>query len=291
MSIKTLSNGLILQKGLRSLRPLKGGTRIAKAVARMANRACYHGKWPAIDSRNLHYILDADSEIDWQLFFCGGFDNSLLSFLETILHPGDILVDVGANIGCISLPATTMVGTAGKVLAFEADPQIFYKLKVNNDQNALPSLECLNIALGAVEERKKFFRPPTSGMFSDAVGSLYPNQWLDGGFNFDVFVRPLDKVLHEKGITRIRCIKIDVEGGEMDVLRGSFNTLRSCHPVLCIEMCRHTYSAAGWTPKDLTDFLAPLGYVFKALDGKSGQLLPLESTPEYDFLNLVAAVP
>lgn len=281
------SRGLMLQKTLRSLVRYKGGTRLARLLARKADSAYFKGQWYA-QARELHYLLDIKSEIELQLLLYGGFDQGLLSYLGSSLSPGDTFIDVGANIGAVSLPAAAIVGTEGHVFAFEADPLIFDKLNTNINLNSFPYLEPLNQALGSEAETKTFYRPPSNGVFSEAVGSLYSSDWHSGGSAFQVEVRTLDSVLHALNVSQVDFIKIDVEGAEIDVLKGSLQTIEAHRPNLCIEVCPHTYSAAGWTTQDLMELLLPFGYRFEVLDGHSGQTRPLISSTDTDFLNLIA---
>ncbi|MFM7244192.1 MAG: FkbM family methyltransferase, partial [Planctomycetaceae bacterium] len=119
---------------------------------------------------------------------------------------------------------------------------------------------------------------------------LYSNDWHSGGSAFEVEVRTLDSVINALNVSHVDFIKIDVEGAEIDVLKGSLQTLESHRPTLCIEVCPHTYSAAGWTTQDLVELLLPFGYRFEVLSGHSGQTRPLSSSGDTDFLNLIARV-
>jgi FkbM family methyltransferase len=287
MNTSRHSRGLKLQKTLQSLVKLRGGTRVARFLARKANSVYFKGQWFA-QARDLHCLLDVQSEIELQLLLYGGFDQALLRYLASSLSPGDTFVDVGANIGAISIPAAAMVGPAGHVFSFEADPQIFDKLTTNINFNSLPQLEPLKEALGSESGVKTFYRPPSNGVFSEAVGSLYASEWHSGDSAFDVEIRTLDSVLQGRNINQDDFIKIDVEGAEIDVLKGSLQTLERHQPTLCIEVCAHTYDAAGWNTQDLMELLLPFGYRFEVLDGRSGLTRPLSSHSDTEFLNLIA---
>jgi hypothetical protein len=146
----------------------------------------------------------------------------------------------------------------------------------------------LKEALGSESGVKTFYRPPSNGVFSEAVGSLYASEWHSGDSAFDVEIRTLDSVLQGRNINQDDFIKIDVEGAEIDVLKGSLQTLERHQPTLCIEVCAHTYDAAGWNTQDLMELLLPFGYRFEVLDGRSGLTRPLSSHSDTEFLNLIA---
>jgi FkbM family methyltransferase len=217
--------------------------------------------------------------------------DEILPNLVTFLDSPEWVVDIGANIGCICLPLAKHVGDRGCVLSFEADPAVFQKLQDNFSLNSFPQWRGFNEALGSSPGTLTFHRAASSGSFGNAIGSLYANDWHAGGSTFEVSIDTLDRVLGRDQINRVDVIKIDVEGAEMDVLRGSLQTIEKYRPILCLEVCEHTYTSAGWTPQDLFDLLTPFGYSFEALDERNpGQTRPLRGPHDRDYLTLVARV-
>lgn len=279
------------QKLIQSLVRVKGGIRVARFIARLLNDAFFKGKWAAIDGQGVKYRLDIISELEWQILCYGGFDLPLLAVLKRHLRLGDTFIDIGANVGCISLPLVSHLGVDGHVLAFEADPEIFQKLQTNASSNSFIQLSGFNHAIGSTTGSVVFHRATNSSSFGQAVGSLYASDWHSGGSTFQVNVDSLDRVLDKHPVKRVHAIKIDVEGAEMDVLRGSLLTIERNLPLFVIEVCKHTYISAGWTPQDLFDLLSPFGYSFEALDEKNpGQTRPLPGIIDVDYLTIVARV-
>jgi FkbM family methyltransferase len=281
----------ISQKAIQRLCRVKGGTRVARWLAGFLNRVAFKGEWIAQDREGVWFALNVDSELEWQVLAYGGFDFALLDYLRSVLQPGAVFVDVGANVGCVCLPAANRVGARGRVLAFEADPAVFERLQRNASLNDLPQWRGQALALGRSAGAMTLHRGAGSGAFGQAVGSLYASDWHQGGSTVQVPVDTLDHALEAGAADRVDVIKIDVEGAELDVLKGGLATIQRHQPLLCVEVCEHTYTSAGWCPKDLFDLLAPMGYSFEALDERNpGKTRALQGPQDRDYLTLVARV-
>ena len=157
------------------------------------------------------------------------------------LRDGDVVFDVGANIGLFSLFVHATVRDA-RVLAFEPSPPTFEKLRANVEMYGL-AVEPFDCGLSDTERDVELtFYPQASarsGVYADAAEearvtrSFMANQegrllehadaLIAGRFEGQIFTRPmrrLSDVLHERGIERIDYLKIDVEKSELDVLSG-----------------------------------------------------------------------
>jgi FkbM family methyltransferase len=283
--------GLKSQRLIQRLCRLKGGTRVARRLAGFLDQSFFKGRWTALDRDGVKFSLNVNSELEWQILAYGGFDFSLLDILKTAIAKDSVFIDIGANIGCICLPLAKHVGDRGCVLSFEADPAIFKKLQHNTSLNSFAQWRGFNHALGSTPGTLTFHRAANTGSFGHAVGSLYASDWHSGGSTFEVSVDTLDRVLDKDQVNRVDAIKIDVEGAEMDVLRGALQTIERYRPILCLEVCEHTYTSAGWTPQDLFELLSPFGYSFEALDERNpGRTRQLQGPDDRDYLTLVARV-
>jgi len=131
--------------------------------------------------------------------------------LQSYLRPGDVVVDVGANIGTESLAASALVGESGKVFAIEPQPRIYDFLKQNIALNGFVNIVPLNFAVSEVE-----------GVLTIADGLLdTSNMVVASGRGQHVPAKPLDTVLEPFALVCIDLLKIDVEGYEYDVLRSA----------------------------------------------------------------------
>jgi FkbM family methyltransferase len=169
-----------------------------------------------------------------RLFYFHGveYEPSLVRALDRLLAPGDVFVDIGANIGFVSVLAAQVVGPGGKVIAFEPHPgarETFRAAIAINDLGA--TIEIVEAAVGAPGgETTRLFLTDASVLsttdperapladdhpFTSAID--VPLVTLDGWLRTRPDVTP-----------RIAAIKIDVEGTETDVLAGMTETLTAC---------------------------------------------------------------
>ncbi|HSH62274.1 MAG TPA: FkbM family methyltransferase [Acidimicrobiales bacterium] len=167
-----------------------------------------------------------------------------MRFLVDFLRPGDLFVDVGANVGVYSLLACSVPGV--EVWAFEPSNEAFAHALENVRINHLG--DRLHVVRAAVSKRagRGFL---TIGL--DTVNRLdhtrsHPNEAVE--------VVELDSYLADtrEDLTKLSAMKVDVEGSEPDVLAGAFRLLDDASPVLVIERNK---------PEELREMLSPRGYV------------------------------
>ena len=145
--------------------------------------------------------------------------------LQGMLRPGETFVDCGANIGLWSLVAAKAVGPFGKVIAFEPNPRTFARLAEHVESNRLSdTVRAINACAGA-DEGFASFRCETEHNISRVVSLHDPDA-------IRVPVTTLDASLLD---VRVTGIKIDVEGHELNVLRGAREVMRRDRPWIGIE--------------------------------------------------------
>jgi FkbM family methyltransferase len=135
------------------------------------------------------------------------------------LREGDVVVDAGAFPGDYTLFAARQVGSSGRVIALEPDPKNRNRLERNIHKSGYPNIEVLPYGLWDIE----------TSLHLDAggVASTLSSSDTDTG----VRVKPLDSLLAEVGVDRIDVLKMDIEGAELQALRGAEQFLRSCRYV------------------------------------------------------------
>lgn len=179
------------------------------------------------------------------------------AFLKRYLKQGDTLVDVGANIGDLTLTAALAVGPKGKVYSFEAHPRTYGFLRKNIALNNCSNITLFNLALG--DKESEIF-------FSDL-------KWDDlnhvSGRSQGISVKMArldDLALLE---SHIQLLKIDVEGYEKFVLDGASSTLRKVSCIYFESWERH-FSKYGYTCRDVINLLSEQGFtVLKFADNES----------------------
>ena len=168
-------------------------------------------------------------------------------FFEALLKPGDVVVDVGANIGALTLCAGARVGNSGKIFSIEAHPVIFGYLMRNLRFNKSTNVQAHNLAIG---NRKG--KATCTDRWSD-----YQNSIGAGSEGIEIDLCPLDEVIPNEA--RIALLKIDVEGYELFVLQGASSTLDRT-AVVYFESWQTHFERYGYLPADVVTFLEGKGF-------------------------------
>jgi FkbM family methyltransferase len=199
---------------------------------------------------------------DWSQrlsYFLGRYhEDSLQLLMSVCLCPGDRFVDVGANIGLITLHGSWLVGTGGRIDSFEPNPECS---KIVEDIIRINQITNIAFHNAALSESKG---DAVLTLFEDHLGGSTlanvvadPNAHVSGTVSVRTEVG--DDVLASDP-RPIKLIKIDVEGFELNVLKGLTTTLVTSHPIVVTEVIEGQLNAAGSGRKDLTAFFERLGY-------------------------------
>jgi FkbM family methyltransferase len=162
-----------------------------------------------------------------------GYEASVLRAVERFVAPGNYCIDVGANVGPVTLALARQVGPFGRVLAIEPGPPYVARLRRNLQANPRLRDRVVLLQAGISEtEGSLLWRPdplhPFNAGLSHVHGASVPGEVL-------VPVTTLDAAVAQQGWGRVEFIKIDVEGMELEVLRGARGTLESLRPVVLFE--------------------------------------------------------
>lgn len=185
-------------------------------------------------------------------YWLGSYEKEKVKIFEENLKEGDIVFDVGANVGFYSLLAAEIVGSFGSVFSFEPLLQNFNYLKGNIELNKIKNINIFNIAVSS-ESGLAFFNTNNNrsqGQISKSgkikVETVKLDEWVDGK------KLPLPSVM-----------KIDVEGAEMQVLEGAKSLILQSHPMIFLA----THG------KDIhekcCDFLISLGYKLEPIGAEN----------------------
>jgi FkbM family methyltransferase len=142
-----------------------------------------------------------------------------LALFKDYCRPGDTVIDVGANIGEVSIVCSQRVGATGHVFAFEPHPRIYQFLLGNLLFNRCSNVSCHNVALGEREATMMFSNDKRDDMNHIDVSGSIP-----------VVVTTLDRALPSSAVA---FLKVDVEGDELGVLRGAARTISMTACVNC----------------------------------------------------------
>jgi FkbM family methyltransferase len=145
---------------------------------------------------------------------------------RTHIEPGDVILDVGANIGMFSIRFGRLFRDT-TIYAFEPNPSVYRRLVRNISANALTKVEPINVAIASSAGGRPFF---VTG--ATVTGSLYEGSSNYTTPSFDAETIALDCFCEMRRIRSIGLLKIDVEGAELEVLKGAIKTLRICKQVV-----------------------------------------------------------
>jgi FkbM family methyltransferase len=252
------------------------------------------GKSKQVEVRRggVRWRLDLEEGIDFSIYLLGAFERSTVATLRALVKAGDVVLDIGANIGAHTLGLAKNVGAAGKVYAFEPADFAFQKLLRNLALN--PELEkrtkAAQAMLGAGGEK------PPNGVYAswplEKVDSVHPKHRGRFVSTEGAVVDTLDGFVAREKVSRINLIKMDVDGHELPVLQGCRSVLREQRPVIVMEMSPYVHAEEQNSFAAVIELLKEFRY--KIEDARNRKTLPLDAAalerliPDGAGINVVA---
>lgn len=204
--------------------------------------------------------------------FVGDLDPKVSWVIDRVLRPEDTALDIGANLGLVSLRMCARVGPKGQVHAFEPQPRLVTLLNETLARNPNLPLTLHPIALGPENTELEMSVPAHNAGGASLVSSVA----RPGDRRFSVPVRRLTDYVGTLGLIRIDVIKMDVEGFEAHVLEGGIEILQKTRPhtILLEENALDPKTHAS----PALDILKTLDYKIYALPKRllSVRLVPIE---------------
>ena len=207
--------------------------------------------------RGFRMTLDLQDAEQLKIYFYGHYHERYeAKLIETLLTPGEVFWDIGANIGYFSLVAATALKGRGQVVAFEPGQAAFARLTDNVALNAFGNLTTYPLAVAAAPGEARLYR---AADIADTGASLYSPGESQAAYEVCRTVS-LDEFRRQESLPCPTLIKVDVEGAELAVLRGAPELISRDHPLLLLEMEEKNLAAAGASKGLIQEFLLPLGY-------------------------------
>jgi FkbM family methyltransferase len=229
------------------------------AIHALSRRNCPRPFWARLapELGGAWFACDLRDGIAREAFFTGRYEPQETAVVQRILRPGMTVVDVGANWGYFTLLAARRVGPAGRVVSLEPDPRLHDRLRANVAHNGLNnvSAHALAAAAGAGTLRLAGFDESGDNWGVSRLG--------DGpsGAAFDVAAEAVDGLLDELGIDEVDLLKMDIEGGESQAIRGMADGLkRHRYHRLLLELHPGLLAEQGVTVEDVCRPLGANGY-------------------------------
>jgi FkbM family methyltransferase len=229
--------------------------------------------------RETHLSMYLNNDLSRQIFITGCIDPNEFAFLDRFLEPGMTFIDAGANEGIYSIFAAQCVGGSGTVWAFEPSERELGRLRLNADINAL-NLTIFSLGLSDSERDAELAVAENRHAGLNTLGRI-PYAGVGIARAEHIKLVRLDDVVSKHPLSRIDMIKIDIEGGELNMLRGAVETLRRYRPFLLFELLRPALASQGASPEEVIEFLHKQGYTLYEFDPSTG--LPTLARPlEYN---------
>lgn len=188
----------------------------------------------------------------------GLYERPELDLMRSLLGPGATMLDLGAHTGTYALHAARAVGPTGAVYAFEPLPSNAERLRVNVGLNGFTQCTVVQSAVSDVAGRAPFQSVEVGG--ESGWGSMV----IDASavtHAIEVDVVTVDGFAQANGLGRVDLIKLDIQGSELQALRGAEHVLRTSRPhVLCEVVDVYWGSGQTTTAADLAAFMTDLGY-------------------------------
>jgi FkbM family methyltransferase len=176
--------------------------------------------------------------------------------LARVLGRGGAFYDIGANVGYLTIVGAALVGPEGSVYAFEPVPANAAALRRNLALNGLAHASVVEQAVSDEAGRQTLVLALDSGGAALSVADRPP----DAAGTIEVDVTTVDRFVGRTGVRPPSVVKIDVEGAELNVLKGMGATLESHRPAVLVEVDGPTDERVDAKARACIDFLASRGY-------------------------------
>lgn len=191
-------------------------------------------------------------------FLAGTYEPEKTAAICRLSLPGHAVYDIGAHVGYYSILMAGLVGAMGRVYAFEPRPINHAFLSRHVRLNHCENIQTYCVAIGGEQGQATPGTARLETRTGTGTGHLSPTG------NLTVAITSLDEFIHAQKLQPPNLVKIDVEGGELEVLRGARRTIEQYRPTLIIAT--HTY------PLDAAcrEFLLARGYFDEILEQEQG---------------------
>ncbi len=237
--------------------------KLAYHVVKLGRSALGKSDRAVVARRGVRYDLDLAEGIDLAIFLQGQFEPDTAAACARHIRPGDLVLDIGANIGAHTLQLAKAAGPSGRVFAFEPTRYAYEKLQRNLALNPdiagrVTARQCFLAAVdGAPTAGEIYSSWPLAGgeaLHAKHLGQAMTTQGAE--------TRSLDSILADAGDPPVALVKLDVDGFECDILAGASALLQKRRPVFVMELAPYVLAERGASLERLLAYFLPNGYRF-----------------------------
>lgn len=239
-------------------------------------------------------LARSTNKIESKLLGSRGYDLSNFEVVNSVVREGNVCFDIGANIGVYSAVMSRLVGQSGHVHAFEPVKHVRRRLRLNLALNGSRNVSVNGFALGHEAGQLEMFQVK-EGLFRGGTSTFLHNDNVQemGVESFDkelVDIITLDEYVARNKVPAIDFIKLDVEGFEINVLRGGHASLEKFKPTILFEHDQDRLIDLGISEDVIGTLFAKIGYACYEIDWVDGaaSLIPYFFDRRLRSNNLIA---
>ncbi len=197
----------------------------------------------------------------WSRYYENNYEKYTFGFFDKFVREGDTILDIGAHIGLFAVVGAKIVGHGGTVYSFEPTPYTRSVLKEVVELNKVADIvkvrdEAVTDSVGVIT----FW--DTGDRISNANSTIPTERMVD---HYEIPCTTIDAFVEQNHLY-VNCIKIDVEGAELNLLRGAQKTLERCRPILRLGLHPQVIVSNKQSLADVWNLLTDHGYVFEFED-------------------------
>ena len=216
----------------------------------------------------LLFHCDTQSFLEWYIFFYGAFRPEVSRLINRMLRPGQVAIDIGANVGMHSVIMANRVGPTGHVVVFEPDPHPMGRLRRNMALNGIDWVTTVEAAVSARSETRTFYlHDDTIGNFANA--SLVAANVGKQTASVEMQVVSIDEWMRDNPLPRVDVVKLLAQGEEYNALQGMRGLIERDRPKIFF-----LFEPSYWHRQDLelmdaVKFFAGHGYGVQEVEFRS----------------------
>lgn len=223
--IKTLFRNILALLG--RLLPLRAAIAISRLIPKLAHILDAKGEFVFTEpGTGVSFAVNCYSNID-RMLVRGDYAKEFDPILDRLVNTDSSAIDCGANIGAVSLRLVARMTGGAKLVAIEPGPTLYARLTQNIELNPAVHARAIAVQAGVSD------RPGELFWNADIINQGNAN--LLGTSGLRVRVTTVDAIIAEHRVEHVGFIKIDVEGMELEVIKGAAGVIQRDHPVLYYE--------------------------------------------------------
>jgi FkbM family methyltransferase len=210
--------------------------------------------------------VSTDSFIEWSILLHGSYENEVIRFVRSLISPGMVCLDIGANIGCFTLPLAWGAGPSGKVLSYEPRTDLYQRLQKNCALNHLAQVQSFCFALSDKNGEFPLFIESAADC-NKGKSSLVKMESHGITTEMKIVVKDAAQEPSLTSLDRCDFIKIDTEGHESTILKSLQWLLVKFRPKILFEFSPEHWAFHGQPTLDpIAKYLWDLDYTLKMVD-------------------------